>query len=325
MLAPAQAQDDTVQDNKPQTEQTAPAVAQKPKKPVPQATPQEIAQLISDLDSDSYQKREAASERLAQLEAGAIPGLSTAASGKSLEAAIRAVQILEKIYVATSDTKTIDLADATFEKLRQSKNRSVASRADHTLLSHYKIREKRAIAQIKILGGSVTLKDENTRGFIPFSPGSSESNIQYIVLGRKWKGGEEGLKYVKRLTYLTAIYFIRGAPVPKESVENLQAFMPNLEIQYRDGAYLGVSGQHHDLGCQVRVVKEGGAAEKGGLLAGDIIVEFNEKIVKQEIPVENFQRLITLIGETKPGDKVKVSILRNGKPMTLVVTMAEWR
>jgi len=244
MLTPSIAQD-----GKPQTKQAAPAIAQKPKKPIPQATPQEIDQLISDLDSDSYQKREAASGKLAQLEIGAIPGLSKAASGTSLEASIRAMQILEKIFVATSDTKTIDLVDATLEKLRQSKNRSVASRADHTLLSHYKIREKRAIAQIQKLGGSVTLKDKNTRSFIPFSPGSSESTIQYIVLGRKWKGGEEGLKYVKRLTYLTAIYFIRGATVPKESVESLQAYMPNLEIQYRDGAYLGVSGQTVTLGC----------------------------------------------------------------------------
>ena len=78
-------------------------------------------------------------------------------------------------------------------------------------------------------------------------------------------------------------------------------------------AFFGVSpswNQDHQ-GVKIGEVTPGSSAEEIGVLAGDMILEFN----KQE--VHSFDELADLIGETSPGDNFKVKIKRDGKNMTL--------
>jgi S1-C subfamily serine protease len=89
-----------------------------------------------------------------------------------------------------------------------------------------------------------------------------------------------------------------------------------------------------DHGLLVQQVKTGGSAEKAGLkggtqqvrygfsgqvvyLGGDIITNVDG------MQISTASDYYTALEDNKPGDKVKVEILRNGKKMTLTVTLAD--
>lgn len=68
-------------------------------------------------------------------------------------------------------------------------------------------------------------------------------------------------------------------------------------------------------GALVANVTEGGPAEKGGIRAGDIILEFDGK------PVEKMRNLPRLVAETPVGKSTKVLVWRKGKQQTLTVSL----
>ncbi len=70
-------------------------------------------------------------------------------------------------------------------------------------------------------------------------------------------------------------------------------------------------------GAAVVDVTPGSGAAKAGIQAGDIILAYNGKDLQQA------SDLPPLVGMTKPGSKVPVEILRNGKRQTLEVTIGE--
>ncbi|MCR4309245.1 MAG: DegQ family serine endoprotease [Deltaproteobacteria bacterium] len=77
---------------------------------------------------------------------------------------------------------------------------------------------------------------------------------------------------------------------------------------------LGLSGRR---GALVSDATSGGPAEKAGIRSGDVIVAFNGKEIKDE------HELPQIVALTKPGQKVDVRLLREGKEMTIAVTIAE--
>ena len=77
---------------------------------------------------------------------------------------------------------------------------------------------------------------------------------------------------------------------------------------------LGLSGRS---GALVSDVTSGGPAEKAGIRSGDVIVGFNGKEIRNE------HDLPQAVASTKPGKTVDVRLLREGKEMTLAVTIAE--
>jgi serine protease Do len=70
-------------------------------------------------------------------------------------------------------------------------------------------------------------------------------------------------------------------------------------------------------GALVRSVEPGGPAEKAGLEAGDIVTRFDGK------PVDKWSDLPRLVGNTKPGTKSTLQVLRRGSTRDLSVTVAE--
>ncbi|MEY2873012.1 MAG: hypothetical protein RLZZ373_383 [Pseudomonadota bacterium] len=70
-------------------------------------------------------------------------------------------------------------------------------------------------------------------------------------------------------------------------------------------------------GALVRSVEPGGPAEKAGLEAGDIVTRFDGK------PVDKWSDLPRLVGNTKPGTKSTLQVLRRGATRDLAVTVAE--
>ena len=69
-------------------------------------------------------------------------------------------------------------------------------------------------------------------------------------------------------------------------------------------------------GALVLQVVPGSAAAKAGLLSGDLIVRFGDR------PVRTVEDLLAALRHHKPGDRVAVTVIRDGKRKTLQVTLS---
>ncbi|MFN0196296.1 MAG: PDZ domain-containing protein [Planctomycetaceae bacterium] len=318
--APAQDAVDAVQPPANETENDDSVEATKPGEPeVPPIEPAILESWVIQLDSELFAEREEASRKLIEAGAQGVPLLLKAAPTAGNEAGVRIVLILEQIYLQGASDQTIDAAEGALEQLKSVKNPTIANRADLLLHANYDVRERRAIAEIVRLGGVVSYN--NLRNINPNAIGGVGVGlqIQHIVIGTKWKGGDEGLKHIKRLSQLNAIYYIKGAKVSPEALAELQKAMPLTAIQMRSPAYLGIAGGPHQRGCQIVAVTEESAAEQAGLFIGDVITHFEDK------PVKDFDALIQEIAKKQPGDKVVMTVLRLADAVKIEVELGEWK
>jgi len=70
-------------------------------------------------------------------------------------------------------------------------------------------------------------------------------------------------------------------------------------------------------GAFVSEVLPQSAAQKAGVKSGDIITSINDK------PITSFAELRVKVGTTPPGEQVKLGLLREGKPITVTVTLEQ--
>jgi S1-C subfamily serine protease len=66
-------------------------------------------------------------------------------------------------------------------------------------------------------------------------------------------------------------------------------------------------------------VREGSPAEKGGMQAGDVVVEFDGK------EITDIYAYTYALQDRKPGDEVVIVVERDGARVTLNVTLGERR
>lgn len=76
-------------------------------------------------------------------------------------------------------------------------------------------------------------------------------------------------------------------------------------------------GMKNNNGALIAGVEKNGPADKGGLQAGDVIIQFDGK------PVMSSNDLPRIVGATRPGKKVSVEILRKGVDKTLTMGVGE--
>lgn len=76
-------------------------------------------------------------------------------------------------------------------------------------------------------------------------------------------------------------------------------------------------GLKDEKGALVVQLEENGPADKGKMKEGDVIIEFNGKPIIETIELSH------AVAGAKPGEKVKVKVLREGKPVELTITIAE--
>jgi serine protease Do len=88
-------------------------------------------------------------------------------------------------------------------------------------------------------------------------------------------------------------------------------------IQDVDRALAESFGMSKPSGALVARVLPDSPAQKAGVQVGDVVVEFDGK------EVESSGALPPMVGVSKVGSKVPVKVIRNGKPMTLSVTISE--
>ena len=68
-------------------------------------------------------------------------------------------------------------------------------------------------------------------------------------------------------------------------------------------------------GLKINGVREGSPAQKGGLKGGDVIINFGGK------KIANIYDYTYALGDFTPGDVVDVIVMRDGKKVTLKVTL----
>jgi hypothetical protein len=317
------------------------------------------------LNSPRFAEREAASQELIAMGAPAVSPLRDVAMQGSLEASVRAVGILEAIYVSAGEFEetateefwcefnddirasiwidlrqaqvTADAAEFALEELERVGRPAVAERAEVVLDSHYDIRERRAVWEIErlhgkaIFGGAPATVFWNARGNVAVLPNELQRDLTkgrgeltMVIIGRKWVGGDEGLKHVARLKRLRNLYRIEGAQVTENGVRRLQAAVPGLEIVVRAAAKLGiehrpdVGGTGIEQGCVIEAVKPGEAAANAGLRSRDRILRFAGQTVA------NFDSLIEILHHYNPGDTVEATISRNEEVKTVLLTLTGW-
>lgn len=76
-------------------------------------------------------------------------------------------------------------------------------------------------------------------------------------------------------------------------------------------------GMAKPTGALVRAVEAGGPADKAGFEAGDVITRFDGKVI------EKASDLPRLVGNTKPGTKAVVQVMRRGAPRDIAVVVAD--
>lgn len=84
-------------------------------------------------------------------------------------------------------------------------------------------------------------------------------------------------------------------------------------------AMLGVVTAEDDRGARINDVSKESGAEKAGLKKGDIITRINDAAIKKTGDVTEQVR------KHKPGDKVSVVVLRDGKEQKLVAELTKWK
>lgn len=97
---------------------------------------------------------------------------------------------------------------------------------------------------------------------------------------------------------------LMGTGISADAVELIEQAAPGLQIDHKQGGFLGVTCQEAFNTCAISGVLTGSAAEKAGLIAGDDIVQVDD------IPVAKFSDLQEAINQRLPGDVIKLKYRR---------------
>ncbi len=294
-------------------------------------TPQQ-AEWLEMLDAPQFRLRERASGELRRLGLAAVVPLEKAASsGASLELALRSISILREMAV-DAEPATRAAATKALVSLANQKVTAASDQAASALQFVESIDQDAAIDEVLELGG----------GFSDGTIETGQPTLSHIILGGDWRGEPEDMQLFTRMPHLDTLSLhgakvndnaagliaqlknlkrldLYGTDITEAGLEQIRIGLPQAEIDMRNGAFLGVGGSRSTVECRISYVRADSAAETAGIMANDVVVEFEGK------PVDNFQTLTTLIATKRGGDQVTLVIDRNGERLTKPVTLDRWK
>ncbi len=287
------------------------------------------AALIEDLkalDHDDFRIREAASERIVVRGHAAVAQLAEMAKSGRAEASIRAFELLRQLH-SSEDEATYEAVESAYDVLIQGDNIQAAARAEAAIDAQGTTRHRRALTAFRKLGGLVRFHvEEDPDKDAPSPP------IKAAMINRHWTGGDEGLKYLRRIEDFqpparfqqrSALYVIKGPTGAKISLEALARLKTDLQgvVAERGPAFLGVqpSSEFSENGLIISRLVPGGPGDVAGLQGEDVILEFDG------VAIPNFEVLVERIGLRQPGDKVNVRYMRDGEKKSTTVELDEFK
>tara|TARA_R100000781_G_C4074398_1_gene125589 strand:+ start:258 stop:1112 length:855 start_codon:yes stop_codon:yes gene_type:complete len=123
------------------------------------------------------------------------------------------------------------------------------------------------------------------------------------------------------LPELTGLTIINCKNITPEWIEKSQLANPSVSINFRGTAYLGISANimnPDEEGCVVMYVQSGSAAEKGGMLPGDIIIGIEDS------EVSSFTDLVMELARYSPDDQVTIQVNRQEEEIPMVCKLDAW-
>ncbi len=289
----------------------------------------EVAQLIADLDDDRFHVREAALRRLSELDSSVVPRLADAAIDGSMEVVIRAISAMKNIAAKNPDASP--LVEEHLRRLGQP-NYTLAGQHAQRALQELAVIEGERTREFLLTLGARYGTGNNTGVGVP-GPGHMEFT-------QEWHGTAEEFGKVRMLYDLHHISLI-GQSFDDEYLADLLA-VPNLrqvdlyntkfstaavaqvfaklgnELDHRKGAKLGVTAVAIPLRCLIDDVVPGSAADKAGMIGGDIVTAADGKQVR------DFDELNAIIAQKSPGDTLELEISRNQRKLKVTATLGGW-
>ncbi len=278
------------------------------------------------LEHADFRIREAASERIVVRCLIAVAPLAELAQSGRPEASIRAFELLRQLHSA-DDEATYEAVESVYDALIQGDNIQAASRAEAAIDAQGATRHRRALTAFRKLGGLVRFHaDEDPDNEAP------PPSIKAAMINRHWTGGDEGLKYLRRIEDFqpparfqqrSALYVIKGptgAKISPEALARLKADLQNV-VAERGPAFMGVQPSTGlvENGLVISRLVPGGPGDAAGLQPEDVILEFDG------VAIPDFETLVERIGLRQPGDIVTVIYLRDGEEKCLTVELDEFK
>lgn len=282
------------------------------------------------LDARKFAEREQATELLLGAGAAAIPKLEEILAGESLEAADRAVWILQKL----SENADPPVQLAALEALVTSKRfPGVVHQASLALAELY---EEMCRENLEMLGAEFTVSTEH-RGL--FEGGVA---VKVNANREEWLGSNADLLQLVRLREISVLRVaakslenqqvkqlagIEGLEVLElietqatpEVITEIKKLHPGLRVRLKSRAMLGIALTDGGVPTIIQVHANTPAA-KAGFKAQDVVLSLaGEKVA-------TFDELTTRISQFEPGDKVEIEVLRGAETVTLTATLigADW-
>lgn len=284
------------------------------------AQSQKVAAWVHLLDSDVYADRQAAMQNLKRSGAIAAVELAKAARASNLEVTARAIELLTQMY-ESADAEVAMAADEALESLAQNGPPVAVVRTKEVFETTLApLRRRHAISSIKRLGGHVIPRLESDDEGQEVEADLNElDTVQHVVLGKKWKGGLDGLKYLLRLPELRVLYITNDLPLTAAEIGSLKEILAGMRIEPRGSAYLGITSLLQDPEfCIINSVVPNSPAKIGGLRPGDLITHVDG------LPIRGFLELTGRLTLRKGGDLVYLEVLRGDESLEVQVTLGEW-
>lgn len=304
------------------------------------AAAENAKRLAAGLSSPDYRTREEATQKLSKAGPEAVAEVGKVAGGEDLEAAFRAVRILQSM-VLSDDLAVETQAAAILRELAGREPSSTSDLAADALEMHRVRLQERSIARLRQLGAEVGLAGVDYSG-VEY-PLRVNDYLAITIGAAKWRGNSADFALLKQVPniYQLSIYGVHvddgmaavlselnhprmiclfGTGISDSAHESLVKRLPKTTtIDRRGSAFLGVKGVIEANLCEIREISADSPAERAGLMPGDRILTCDGHAV------EDFQKLTRLIAAKQAGDSAMLQISRGGNEITKKVTFAEWK
>jgi hypothetical protein len=129
--------------------------------------------------------------------------------------------------------------------------------------------------------------------------------------------GDAAVESISAISGLTDLRMF-GTGLTAEGKEQLVQALPGARVDVRRGAFLGIGCDPTRRGCVIQTVRPNTAAERAGLLIGDLIESYEGE------EVEDFEELTAAIARNAPGDTVSLKIMRGDESLKKQLKLGGW-